>query len=262
MKKVLTIAGSDASGGAGIQADLKTMTVHGVYGMSAITALTAQNTTGVYGVMEATAEFVSMQLDYIFNDIRPDAVKIGMVSNESIIEAIANRLSHFDAKHVVIDPVMFSTSGHALMNPEAMGALKSKLLPMAQVITPNLAEASALFGQKITDKQGMLHAGLTIAKQMNTSVLIKGGHLDDLASDVLVNPQGEYHWFESERVNNANTHGTGCTLSAAIASNLALGYSLEASVMHSKTYITNALKAMLDLGQGSGPLNHMVSTGK
>lgn len=259
MKKVLTIAGSDASGGAGIQADLKTMTVHGVYGMSAITALTAQNTTGVYGVQEASPEFVAQQLDLIFTDIYPDAIKIGMVSNIAIIEAIVDKLKQYEAKNIVVDPVMFSTSGHALMSPDAMDTLKLKLLPMASLITPNLAEASALFGKEVATKAAMIEAGLSIASQIEGAVLVKGGHLDDLASDLLIDAKGNQHWFETERIENANTHGTGCTLSAAIASNLALGYSLEESVARAKQYITNALRAQLNLGKGRGPLNHMVN---
>lgn len=258
MKKVLTIAGSDPSGGAGIQADLKTMTVHGVYGMSAITALTAQNTMGVFGVQEATPDFVALQLDLIFEDILPDAVKIGMVSNEAIIHAIADRLTRHGAKQVVIDPVMFATSGHSLMSSSAMSSLQTKLLPLATIITPNLSEASALYGKNVDSKNLMVEAGKAIASKMQTAVLIKGGHLDEQASDLLVTANGHLEWYESERIENSNTHGTGCTLSAAIASNLALGHSLSESVHRSKQYITACLRAQLNLGQGRGPLHHMV----
>lgn len=258
MKKVLTIAGSDPSGGAGIQADLKTMTVHGVYGMSAITALTAQNTTGVYGVVETSPEFVAQQLDLIFSDIAPDAVKIGMVSNAAIMEVIHARLTQHQAKHIVVDPVMFATSGHSLMSQDAMASLKHCLLPLATLVTPNLSEAAALYGKPVASKSEMVEAGKYIASQIHAAVLVKGGHLDAQASDLLVDTEGRLQWFETERIENTNTHGTGCTLSAAIASNLALGYSLGESVYRSKQYITASLRAMLDLGQGRGPLNHMV----
>jgi hydroxymethylpyrimidine/phosphomethylpyrimidine kinase len=255
MKKVLTIAGSDCSGGAGIQADLKTMTAHGVYGMSAITALTAQNTTGVYGVMEATPEFVAQQLDCIFCDIRPDAVKIGMVSSSGIIEAIADRLIYHKAQNIVCDPVMVATSGARLISEDAMDALKERLLPLACVITPNLPEAEVLCGFAIRDTDEMLRAAAVIGQRLGGAVLIKGGHLHDTADDLLWT-NGEAHWLRAKRVDNPNAHGTGCTLSSAIACNLALGYPLEQAVQNAKDYITGALAAGLDLGAGSGPLNH------
>ena len=255
MKKVLTIAGSDCSGGAGIQADLKTMTAHKVYGMSVITALTAQNTTGVYGVLDAGADFVGQQLDCVFKDIYPDSIKIGMVSNIETIEMIAEKLKLYKASNIVIDPVMVSTSGCALMSPDAMGTLIEKLLPLGDVITPNIPEAEKLCGFEIKSGEDMIKAAEKIGKHLDGSVLIKGGHLTETADDLLWH-QGEFRWYKSVRVDNPNTHGTGCTLSSAIASNLALGYSVEASVANAKAYITGALKANLNLGSGSGPLNH------
>lgn len=255
MKKVLTIAGSDCSGGAGIQADLKTMTAHKVYGMSVITALTAQNTTGVYGVLDAGADFVGQQMDCVFKDIYPDAVKIGMVSNIETIEMIAGKLKLYGAKNIVIDPVMVSTSGCALMSSDAMGTLIEKLLPLGDIVTPNIPEAEKLCGFAIKSEDDMLKAAEVIGKNLNGSVLIKGGHLTETADDLLWH-QGNIRWYTSERVSNPNTHGTGCTLSSAIASNLALGYDMEESVANAKSYITGALKDGLDLGEGSGPLNH------
>lgn len=255
MKTVLTIAGSDSSGGAGIQADLKTMMAHKVYGMSVITALTAQNTTGVAGIMDATPEFVAQQLDCVFTDIRPDAVKIGMVSNADIIRVIAEKLNEYKAVNVVVDPVMVATSGSSLLNDDAGTALKTLLLPLADVITPNVPEAEVLSGMAIHTKADMLQAAAIIAQAANTSVLLKGGHLEDSADDLLY-ADGIAHWFESERIANPNTHGTGCTLSSAIASNLALGHSMERSIQNAKAYITGALRDGLDLGKGKGPLNH------
>ena len=255
MKKVLTIAGSDCSGGAGIQADIKTMMAHGVYAMSAITALTAQNTTGVYGVLETTPEFVGQQLDCIFQDIRPDAVKIGMVSNANIIEMIAQKLGDYRAQNIVVDPVMVSTSGSRLISDSALTTLKTKLLPMAAVITPNIPEAECLCGFSVHNTNDMLLAAQTMAAWLTGGIIIKGGHLSDSADDLLLY-QGEAHWYRSERVANPNNHGTGCTLSSAIACNLALGYSLPEAFRLAKDYITGALRAMLDLGQGSGPLDH------
>jgi hydroxymethylpyrimidine/phosphomethylpyrimidine kinase len=255
MKKVLTIAGSDCSGGAGIQADIKTIAAHKMYAMSAITALTAQNTTGVYGVLEVSPEFVSEQIDCIFNDIRPDAVKIGMVSNAVIIEIIADKLIEYNAENIVVDPVMVSTSGSKLLSDNAIGALKAKLLPIADVITPNIPEAESLCAFSIESAQDMVRAADVISQMSKTSVLIKGGHLSNSADDLLFKDKREY-WFKGNKVNNPNTHGTGCTLSSAIACNLALGFSMEESIKNAKEYITGALMAGLDLGKGSGPLNH------
>lgn len=255
MKKVLTIAGSDCSGGAGIQADIKTMTAHKVYAMSVITALTAQNTTGVYGVLDAGAEFVGNQMDCVFKDIYPDAIKIGMVSNIETIQMIAAKLKEYDAKHIVVDPVMVSTSGCALMQPDAMDTLIATLLPLGDIITPNIPEAEKLCGFEIKHVEDMKRAAEVIGRNLSGSVLIKGGHLTETADDLLYD-NGEFIWYRGERVDNPNTHGTGCTLSSAIASNLALGYDVQTSVKRAKDYITGALKANLDLGQGSGPLNH------
>ena len=255
MKCVLTIAGSDSSGGAGIQADLKTMTCLGVYGMSAITALTAQNTTGVRDVLEATPEFVGEQLDCIFEDIRPQAVKIGMVSSAPIIKVIGAKLRQYGAENIVVDPVMVSTSGSALMQDSALTALMEELFPLASVITPNIPEAQRLCGFAIETEEDMLRAAETIGKTMEGAVLVKGGHLSHSADDLLWQ-KGQVHWFRSPRVDNPNNHGSGCTLSSAIASFLALGEELPGAVQKAKAYITAAMEARLDLGQGSGPLWH------
>ena len=255
MKKVLTIAGSDSSGGAGIQADIKTITVHKMYAMSAITALTAQNTTGVYGILEATPEFVGQQLDCIFTDIYPDAVKIGMVSSSKIIEVIAEKLRQYDAKNIVVDPVMVSTSGCRLLSDEAREALMTQLLPLGTVITPNIPEAEVLCGFPIRDEEGMIKAARAISERLKGAVLVKGGHLVSDAVDLLLE-NGNLHWYRGKRVNNPNTHGTGCTLSSAIACNLAHGLTLDESIRNAKAYLTGALEAMLDLGKGAGPMDH------
>lgn len=255
MKTVLTIAGSDCSGGAGIQADIKTITVHKLYAMSAITALTAQNTTGVYGIMDVTPEFLQNQLDCIFNDIYPDAVKIGMVSNAKLIEVIAEKLILMKAKNIVVDPVMVSTSGSRLLEEDAARTLIKRLIPLATIITPNIPEAEVLSGIKITSVEDMENAAVIIAKEYNGAILMKGGHSLNDANDLLY-WQGEKKWFYGERIQNPNTHGTGCTLSSAIASNLAKGLSLPESVKLAKDYISGALKANLNLGKGSGPLDH------
>ena len=256
MKTVLTIAGSDCSGGAGIQADIKTITAHKMYAMSAITALTAQNTTGVYGILDAGADFVGKQLDCIFTDIYPDAVKIGMVANVDIINMIADKLAQYKAKNIVVDPVMVATSGSKLIEDNAANALITKLMPLATVITPNLPEAEVLADCKIKSKEDCLRAAQIIATKIPTAILIKGGHLVDTADDLLWD-NGKAHWFKAQRVDNPNTHGTGCTLSSAIACNLAAGNDLVTSITNAKNYITGALKANLNLGKGSGPLNHM-----
>lgn len=260
MKKVLTIAGSDCSGGAGIQADIKTITAHKMYAMSAITALTAQNTTGVYGILDAGADFVGLQLDCIFQDIYPDAVKIGMVANKDIIKMIANKLVEYKAKNIVADPVMVSTAGSRLMEEDASTVLIEKLLPLATIITPNLPEAEVLCNFPIKNQDDCIKAAETIAKKIPTAILIKGGHLSDTADDLLWN-NGSVHWFKGERIDNPNTHGTGCTLSSAIASNLAAGHDLVTSIQNAKNYITGALKDGLNLGKGSGPLNHIYQFG-
>lgn len=259
MKTVLTIAGSDSSGGAGIQADIKTMIMNGVYAMSAITALTAQNTTGVYGIQEASPEFIDSQLDCIFTDIFPDAVKIGMLSSSEIMRHVAARLRQYQARHIVLDPVMVSTSGHRLMNADAEETLQKELFPLAELITPNIPEAEALTGMRITDATSMEKAAQTLYEKFHVSVLLKGGHRINDANDLLYT-DGKAGWLHGERVDNPNTHGTGCTLSSAIASNLAKGYSLEDAVRRSKEYLSAALKSQMDLGKGSGPLNHIQTT--
>lgn len=255
IKKVLTIAGSDCSGGAGIQADLKTMTAHKMYGMSVITALTAQNTTGVYGIMDATPQFVQQQLDCIFTDIFPDAIKIGMVSRSDIIEVIAQKLKQYKAKNIVLDPVMVSTSGCKLLSDDAQETLIKTLLPLATVITPNIPEAEVLAQMEIKDEQGMIEAAKKISQSYRGAILVKGGHLVNDAIDLLYQ-NGEIHWYQSSRIDTTNTHGTGCTLSSAIACNLAQGKSLDESIKNAKDYLTGALAAGLDLGKGSGPLLH------
>ena len=255
MKTALTIAGSDCSGGAGIQADIKTMTMNGVYAMSAVTALTAQNTTGVTGIQESSPEFLEMQLDAVFEDIYPDAVKIGMVASGELIRAIADRLRHYDAGNVVIDPVMVSTSGSALMRNDAVDTLVKELLPLATLVTPNIPEAEVLSGRAISTKEEMIEAAKQIGDENHCAVLLKGGHSVNDANDLLY-AEGRLTWFQGKRIDNPNTHGTGCTLSSAIASNLAKGFSLEESVERAKSYISEALEAMLDLGKGSGPMQH------
>ena len=256
MKTALTIAGSDSSGGAGIQADIKTMTANGVYAMSAITALTAQNTTGVYGILEVTPEFLANQLDCIFTDIRPDAVKTGMVSSSALIEVIAQKLTQYKARNLVIDPVMVATSGAKLISDEAIETLKGKLLGLATLITPNIPEAQVLSGMDIRTAEDMERAAKAIYEAYGCAVLCKGGHQLNDANDLLYSKEGA-RWYNGRRIANPNTHGTGCTLSSAIASNLAKGYSLDEAVERAKAYISGALAAMLDLGKGSGPMNHM-----
>ena len=255
MRTALSIAGSDSSGGAGIQADLKTMTMNGVFAMTAITALTAQNTTGVQAIQEATPDFLRQQLDSVFTDIRPDAVKIGMVSSPELIHVIAARLRFYRAENIVVDPVMVATSGARLIQPEAVQTLERELLPLALVITPNIPEAELLSGRSITGRAGMETAARAIGDAYGCAVLLKGGHSVQDANDLLYD-HGKLQWFEGARIANPNTHGTGCTLSSAIAANLAKGFSLPESVERAKAYISGALGAMLDLGQGSGPMNH------
>lgn len=256
MNTALTIAGSDSSGGAGIQADLKTMLANHVYGMSAITALTAQNTTGVTDIMEVTPEFLAEQLDSIFTDIKPDAVKTGMVSSSQLIDIIADKLREYKAVNIVVDPVMVATSGTKLICDDAMETLKKKLLTLATVITPNIPEGEVLAGMKITSKEDMVTAAEKISNTYGCSVLLKGGHSLNDANDLLVEQGKEPVWFMGRRIANTNTHGTGCTLSSAIASNLAKGKSLEEAVKGAKNYISGALAAGLDLGKGSGPMDH------
>ena len=256
MKTALTIAGSDSSGGAGIQADIKTMTANGVFATCAVTALTAQNTTGVTDILESTPHFLAEQLDAVFTDIVPDAVKIGMVSSAELIAVIAEKLRQYGAERVVVDPVMVATSGAKLLRDDAIQALTSQLLPLATVLTPNIPEAEILSGLTITDAAGMEAAARTISQRYGCAVLCKGGHQINDADDLLWR-SGCGKWFRGKRIANPNTHGTGCTLSSAIAANLAKGYDLDRSVERAKAYISGALAAMLDLGRGSGPMNHM-----
>jgi hydroxymethylpyrimidine/phosphomethylpyrimidine kinase len=255
MKTALTIAGSDCSGGAGIQADLKTMTMNGVYAMSAITALTAQNTTGVRAIQESTPDFLKQQIDAVFEDIYPDAVKIGMVASSELIRVIADRLKYYDAKNVVIDPVMVASAGSSLMKQNAVQTLITELLPISTLVTPNIPEAQVLSGMSIQNKEDMIAAAKQIGDSYHCAVLLKGGHSINDANDLLY-ADGELRWFEGKRIDNPNTHGTGCTLSSAIASNLAKGFTLTESIQRAKDYIFGALAAMLDLGKGSGPMNH------
>ncbi len=255
MKTALTIAGSDSSGGAGIQADIKTMTMNGVFAMSTITALTAQNTTGVQGIFEVTPDFLGMQIDSVFTDIRPDAVKIGMVSSSELISVIAQKLNDYQAENIVVDPVMVATSGSKLISDDAVSTLKEKLLPLATVVTPNIPEAEVLSDMQIKTADDMIKAAKKISETYHCAILCKGGHSLNDANDLLYH-DGKSEWFYGKRINNSNTHGTGCTLSSAIASNLAKGQSLEEAVKNAKEYISGALAAMLDLGAGSGPMNH------
>ena len=256
MKTALTIAGSDSSGGAGIQADIKTMTANGVYAMSAVTALTAQNTTGVYGILESTPEFLASQLDCIFTDIFPDAVKTGMVSSTGLIEVIADKLKQYKAKNIVVDPVMVATSGSRLISQEAVDALKELLLPLATVLTPNIPEAEVLSGLTISGPADMEKAAQAIGETYGCAVLCKGGHDLNDANDLLWR-NGTCKWFHGRRIDNPNTHGTGCTLSSAIASNLAKGCDLDTAVERAKAYLSGALAAMLNLGAGQGPMDHL-----
>ncbi|WP_027729100.1 bifunctional hydroxymethylpyrimidine kinase/phosphomethylpyrimidine kinase [Treponema sp. C6A8] len=261
MNTALTIAGSDSSGGAGIQADIKTMTCNGIYAMSAITALTAQNTTGVTAIMEVKPEFLKEQIKAVVSDIFPDAVKTGMVSSSALIKVISDSIKEYGLKNIVVDPVMVATSGAKLITDDAIESLKKELLPLATVITPNIPEAEVLFGSKITSEEDMEKTAKEISKNFGCAVLLKGGHSLNDANDYLYDDKGsgdakEGIWFYGKKINNPNTHGTGCTLSSAIAANLAKGLSLSDAVKNAKDYISGALEAMLDLGKGSGPLAH------
>lgn len=254
MKTALTIAGSDSSGGAGIQADIKAMTLNGVFAMSAVTAITVQNTMGVRAVSEVSPEILGGQIDAVFEDIRPDAVKIGMVSSPELIRVIADRLKAHNAQNIVLDPVMVATSGASLSSAPAVKAMAEKLFPIATLITPNIPEAEVLSVMKIENEEDMISSAGMIYENYGCAVLCKGGHSINDANDLLYN--GEAKWFYGSRVDNPNTHGTGCTLSSAIAANLAKGYGLEAAIERAKEYLSGALEAMLDLGHGSGPLDH------
>lgn len=257
MKTTLTIAGSDSSGGAGIQADLKTFTALGVYGMSVLTAITAQNTCGVRAVHDIPVPIVAQQLDAVFEDIPPDAVKIGMVYLPEIIETIAGKLQQYQAPHIVMDPVMVSTSGCSLMEDSALVAMRRYLFPLAELLTPNMAEARVLAGMdtELQTKADMLAAAERIAQHFDGAILVKGGHLADCSDDLLYR-QGEITWFPGKRHETPNTHGTGCTLSSAIAAYLAQGLGLEKAIEKAKAYLTASLSTGLALGHGNGPLNH------
>ena len=257
MKVVLSIAGSDSSGGAGIQADLKTMCAHGVYGMTAITALTAQNTTGVTEISESTPEFLEAQIQACLSDIPADAVKIGMLPSAKQVEVVADNLKRFNVTNLVVDPVMVATSGSKLMHDSTSKKMAKLLFPLATVITPNIPEAETLADMKIQGKEDMEKAAQLIGTKYGCAVLLKGGHAVEDANDVLFN-KGNITWFQGKKIDNPNTHGTGCTLSSAIASNLALGFDLEESIKNAKSYLTKAIAAGLDLGRGHGPLDHSV----
>ena len=258
MNTALTIAGSDSSGGAGIQADIKTMTCNGIFAMSAITALTAQNTTGVSAIMEVKPEFLKEQIKAVVTDIFPDAVKTGMVSSSALIKVISDSIKEYGLKNIVVDPVMVATSGAKLITDEAIETLKKELLPLATVITPNIPEAEVLFASKIQNETDMERAAKEISSKFGCAVLLKGGHSLNDANDYLFDAKSgnDGIWFYGKKINNPNTHGTGCTLSSAIAANLAKGFDLAESIRRAKAYISGALAAMLDLGQGSGPMQH------
>ena len=262
MKAVLSIAGSDSSGGAGIQADIKTIASYGLYAETVITAITAQNTCGVRAVQDISPEVVGAQIDAVFEDIRPDAVKIGMVSSAQIINVIAERLRFHQARNVVLDPVMVATSGSRLIEQQAVDALVANLVPSADVITPNMPEAEVLCGFPVIDDDGMMQAAKLLSGKTNGAVLVKGGHLADTADDLLVLSDGRHAWLRAKRIATGNTHGTGCTLSSAIASGLSQGNGIEQAVRRAKGFVRGALSTGLDLGQGSGPLDHMWCHGK
>lgn len=256
MKTVLTIAGSDCSGGAGIQADIKTITAHKMYAMSVITALTAQNTTGVYGVEPVSYDFTYKQLECVLSDIEPDAVKIGMLADENVVKAVADCFERFGVRNLVIDTVIMSTSGRELITKQARDMMVKRLFHKACVITPNIPEAGVLTGVSIENENDMLKAADKLTLMTKGAVLVKGGHSTYNANDLLL-CNGEYIWLEGKKIDNPNTHGTGCTLSSAIACNLAAGLDIKESVMKAKEYVTGAISAGLKLGKGNGPLNHM-----
>lgn len=255
MQAVVSIAGSDCSGGAGIQADLKTMLAQGVYGMSVITAITAQNTTGVKGSLTIPEEMVREQLLAVLEDIPPNAVKIGMLPDIKQVEIVAELLKQYGIKNVVLDPVMVATAGDTLVAEKTISVMKEMLFPLCEIITPNLPEAEILLGRPIRDKQQMEQAAEVLSKTFGCGVLIKGGHATEHADDYLY-AHGQGKWFIGARVENPNNHGTGCTLSSAIASQLALGNTLEDAVKIAKDYVRATLEQNLNLGQGSGPLAH------
>ncbi|MDQ0416416.1 hydroxymethylpyrimidine/phosphomethylpyrimidine kinase [Croceifilum oryzae] len=251
-KHVLTIAGSDSGGGAGIQADLKVFSALGTYGMSVITAVTAQNTLGVTAIQEIDAQIVKSQLDAVFSDIRVDAVKIGMVSNQEIMDVIAESIQRYQPPHVVMDPVMIAKSGDPLLQEDSIATLRSVLLPMATLITPNLPEAEVLLGCNITSTTEMRQAVKELAGKMNTQVLLKGGHLDGDAVDILSTGKE----FSSPRIETPHTHGTGCSLSSAIAAYLALGEPIDEAIAKAKEYVFQAICHAFPIGNGHSPIHH------
>ncbi|MDD7384438.1 MAG: bifunctional hydroxymethylpyrimidine kinase/phosphomethylpyrimidine kinase [Actinomycetaceae bacterium] len=256
MKTALTIAGSDSSGGAGLQADIKAMEFNGVYAMSAVTALTAQNTLGVQGIFDVPEQFLAQQINSVFEDIRPDAVKVGMVSSAALVQTIAERMRFYQPRWLIVDPVMVATSGAVLITDEAIAALKTSLFPLADLLTPNIPEAQVIAGTTISDAADMVRAARTLAQIYHTAVLVKGGHARKDANDVLVTADGYEQWFTGVRVNTTNTHGTGDTLASSIAANLAKGFPLPDAVARAKSYVSAALADGLDVGAGSGPMNH------
>jgi hydroxymethylpyrimidine/phosphomethylpyrimidine kinase len=256
--RVLIVAGSDSSGGAGIQADLKTVSALGAFGMTAITALTAQNTSDVLGIVEVSPEFVRLQIDACVNDVGCDAVKTGMLSSVPIIEAVAAAIAHHKLPRVVVDPVMIAKSGAHLLKAEAVAALKSKMLPLATVVTPNLHEAGAMIGSEIHDLEGMKEAARAIRDLGPENVVIKGGHLAGVAADVLYDGKG-FTEFRADRFHSKHTHGTGCIFASAIAANLAHGRCVKDSVSAAKEFVTAAIRNGLAIGKGCGPANPMAA---
>ncbi len=257
LRKVLTIAGSDSGGGAGIQADLKTMTAFGVYGLSVITSVTAQNTLGVQGIHDIPADFVALQLDSVLSDIGAHAAKTGMLSNRDIISAVAGKVAEYKIPHLVVDPVMMAKSGDPLLRDDAREALIAEILPLAEVVTPNIPEAEVLSGLKITTLDDMKEAAAKIAELGPKAVLVKGGHRQHDAVDVLWDGQ-VFREYPAERLDQKHTHGTGCTYSAAIASCLARELPLQRAVAVAKKFITQAIREGLAVGHGYGPVNHLV----
>ena len=255
MKTCLTIAGSDSIGGAGIQADIKTMTALGVYGMTAIAALTAQNTTGVKSIIEVTKEFLGEQLDMIINDIFPDAVKTGCISSPILIKEVVDKIKQYKLKNIVVDPVIYSKSGVKLIKDEAVAIMKKELLPLSDLITPNILELEILSDTKIKGIDDMISASKKIFEEFGCAVLCKGGHGINDGEDLLYNKNG-VKWYKTKKIETNNLHGTGCTLSSAIASFLALGFSLEESISKAKEYLTKCLEYAVKLGKGFGPVNH------
>ena len=255
MKTCLTIAGSDSIGGAGIQADIKTMTALGVYGMTAIAALTAQNTTGVKSIIEVTKEFLGEQLDMIINDIFPDAVKTGCISSPILIKEVVDKIKQYKLKNIVVDPVIYSKSGVKLIKDEAVVIMKKELLPLSDLITPNILELEILSDTKIKGIDDMISASKKIFEEFGCAVLCKGGHGINVGEDLLYNKNG-VKWYKTKKIETNNLHGTGCTLSSAIASFLALGFSLEESISKAKEYLTKCLEYAVKLGKGFGPVNH------